>query len=74
MGSGVSHFNVSLIVMGKVATQCPQTTASEERGEPKRNRTQILLLTRLTARPNRISPYNYKPYRLVDVFINFACF
>ena len=35
MGSDESHFNVSLIVRGKVTRQCPQTTTSEEKGEPK---------------------------------------
>ena len=28
--------------------RCPQTTTFEERGEPKRNRTEVLLLTSLT--------------------------
>ena len=46
-----SHFNVSLTVRGKVTKQRPQTTTFEERGEPKRNRTGVLLLTCL------------KPYR-----------
>ena len=36
MGSDVSHFTVSLIVLGNVAKQCPQITIFEERGEPKR--------------------------------------
>ena len=36
MGSGESHFNVSLIVRDKVTRQCPQTTISDEKGEPKR--------------------------------------
>ena len=43
-----SRFNVSLIVMDKVTRQCPQTTTFEEEGEPKRNRTEVLLLTSLT--------------------------
>ena len=48
-GSDESHFNVSLVVKDKVARQCPQTTTfSEEIGEPKRNRTEVLLLTSLT--------------------------
>ena len=47
-GSGESHFSVSLIVRGKVIRLCSQTTTSEERGEPKRNRTEVLLLTSLT--------------------------
>ena len=47
MGSDESHFNISLIVKDKVTRQCPQTTTFEERGEPKRNRTEALLFTRL---------------------------
>ena len=47
MGSDESHFNVSLIVRGKVTRQCPQTTTSEEKGEPKRYRTEVLPLTSL---------------------------
>ena len=48
MGSDESHFNVSLIVRDKIARQCPQTTTFEEKGEPKQNRTEVLLLTSLT--------------------------
>ena len=48
MGSNESHFNVLLFVRDKVTRQCPQTTASEEKGEPKRNRAEVLLLTSLT--------------------------
>ena len=57
MGSDESHFNVSLIVRDKVTSQCPQTTTFEEKGEPKRYRTEVLRLPayRLTARPNRLS-------------------
>ena len=54
-GSDESHFNVSLIVRDKVTKQCPQTTTSEEKGEPKRIQTEVPLLTspaRVTARPN----------------------
>ena len=40
MGSDESHFNVSLIAMDKVTRQCLQTTAFEEKGEPKRIRTE----------------------------------
>ena len=42
MGSDVSHFNVSLIVRDKVTRQCPQTTTSEEKGEPKQIQTLCL--------------------------------
>ena len=62
MGSEESHFNVSLIVRDKVVTrQCPQTTIFEEKGEPKRIRTEVPLLTSLTsyARPNRLT----RPFR-----------
>ena len=48
MGSDENHFNVSLIERDKVPRQCPQTTTFEEKGEPKRNRTEVLLLTSLT--------------------------
>ena len=48
MGSGESHFNVSLIVREKVTKQCPETTIFEEKGEPKRIRTEVPLLISLT--------------------------
>ena len=48
MGSDESRFNVSLIVRDKVTRQCPQATTSEEKGEPKRIRTEVPLLTSLT--------------------------
>ena len=48
MGSDESRFNVSLIVRDKITRQCPQTTTSEEKGDPKRNRAEVLLLTSLT--------------------------
>ena len=51
MGGDVSHFNVSLLVRDKVTRQCKQTTTSEEKGEPKWNRTQVLLLTLTNALP-----------------------
>ena len=53
MGSDESHFNVSLIV----EDNCPQTTFFEEKGEPKRIRTEVPLLTSLTPsrRPNRLT-------------------
>ena len=47
--SDENHFNVSLIVRDKVTRQCPQTTTFfEVNGEPKRNRTEVILLTSLT--------------------------
>ena len=39
MGSDV---NVSLIVRHKVTRPCPQTITFEEKGEPKRYRTEVL--------------------------------
>ena len=47
MGSDEGRFNVSLIVRDKVTRQCSQTTTFEEKGEPKRIRTDVLLLTSL---------------------------
>ena len=55
MGSDESHFNVSLIVRNKVTRQCPQATIFEEKGELKRIRTDVPLLTSLTARRNRLT-------------------
>ena len=52
MGSVGSHFNVSLVVRDKVTRQCPQTTMFEGKGEPKRIRTEVPLLTSL-------KPYRY---------------
>ena len=49
------RFNVSLILRDKVTRQCPQTTRFEEKGEPKRIRTEVPLLTSLAARPNRFT-------------------
>ena len=57
MGSDESDFNVSLIVGDRVTRQCPQTTTFEEKGEPKRIRTEIHLLT---ARPNRLTKQDVK--------------
>ena len=44
-----SQLNFSLIVRNKATRQCPQTTIFlEEKGEPKRIRTELPLLTSLT--------------------------
>ena len=48
MDSDENHLNVSLIVRDKVIRQYPQTTTCDEKGEPKRYRTEVLLLTSLT--------------------------
>ena len=56
MGNDESHFNVSLTVRDKVTRQCPQTTIFEEKGDPKRIRTDSVSVVRLTAaRPNRLT-------------------
>ena len=47
IGSDESHYNVSLIVRNKVTRQRPQTTTFEEKGEPKRIRSEIPPLTSL---------------------------
>ena len=66
MGSDESRFNVLLIVRNKVRKQLSQITTLEERGEPKRIRTQpIILLTvpaiRFTASPNRLMCLSLPP-------------
>ena len=49
MGSDESHFNVSLIVRDKVTNKTVSTEHNfEVKGEPKRNRAEVLLLTSLT--------------------------
>ena len=48
VGSDESHLNVSLIARDKITRPCPQTTTFEEKGEPKRVRTEVLPLTSLT--------------------------
>ena len=57
MGIDESHFNVSLILRHKVTRQCPQTTTFQEKGEPKRIRTEVPQLTSPTARPYRLTFY-----------------
>ena len=56
MGSDESHFNVSVGSDGqshkKVSTN---HNLFEEKGEPKRYRSEVLPLTSLTARPNRFT-------------------
>ena len=52
MGGDESRFSVSLIVKGKVTRQRPQTTTlKREDREPRRNQTEVLLLTSLTPLP-----------------------
>ena len=66
MGSDESHFNVSLIVRDKVTRPCPQTTTSEEKGEPKRYRTEVHPLTSLT--PYRLAKPANK-VAIVNVYV-----
>ena len=63
VGSDESHFNVSLIVRSKVTRQCPQTTTCEEKGEPKRIRTEApppltSLMPYRLAKPAHCSQHN----------------
>ena len=46
--AAVGFQTATLIVRDKVPRQCPQTTPFEEKGEPKRIRTDIPLFTSLT--------------------------
>ena len=49
---GPSVYQLNALPLGHTdsshAKQCPQTATFEERGEPKRNRTEVLLLTKKT--------------------------
>ena len=70
MGSEESHFNVSVGILsdGQSHKTVPTNhSLSEEKGEQKRYRTEVLPLTslRLTARPNRLSA---KERRWRDVY------
>ena len=47
MGSDESRSNILLSLRDKVTRPCPQTTTFEEKGEPKRYRTEVLPLTSL---------------------------
>ena len=69
VGSDESHFNVSLTVRDKITKQCPQSTTVEEKGEPKRIRTEVPLGLpgqRLTARPNRLTQRERERDRQTD--------
>ena len=56
MGSDESHFNVSVGSDGlSHMTVSTNHNLFEEKGEPKRYRTEVLPLTSLTARPNRLT-------------------
>ena len=65
MGSDVSHFNVLfIIVRDKVTRQCPQTTTFEEKGEQKRIRNEVPLLTSLM--PYRWAKPAHSPLRVLE--------
>ena len=72
MGSDESHFNVLFIVRDKV-TVSTNHNLFEEKGEPKRNRAEVLLLTSLTpyrwAKPAQ-SGFNLTDSVLLYVHIN----
>ena len=56
IGSDESHFNVSVGSDGlSHKTVSTNHNLFEEKGEPKRYRTEVLPLTSLTARPNRLT-------------------
>ena len=61
MGSDESHFNVSVGSDGQShKTESTNHNLFKEKGEPKRYRAEVLpltSLTRLTARPNRLSEW-----------------
>ena len=64
MGSDESHFNVSLTVRDKATRQWPQITTFEEKGEPKRIRTEVPLFTNLT--PYHYAKPTHRPKQLVS--------
>ena len=56
VGSDESHFNVSVGSDGQShKTVSTNHNLFEEKGEPKRCRTEVLPLTNLTARPNQLT-------------------
>ena len=58
MGSDESHFNLSVGSDGQShKTVSTNHNLSEEKGEPKWNETEVLPLTSLTARPNRLTSF-----------------
>ena len=72
MGSDESHFNVSVGSDGQShKTVSTNHNLSEEKGEPKRIRTDVLPLTSLslTARPNRLTAYIGKPVSLIPCWL-----
>ena len=64
--SDESHFNDSAGSDGHShKTVSTNHNLFEEKGEPKRYRTQVLRLTSLTARPNRLTPTRLPAVRLM---------
>ena len=79
MGSDESHFNVSVASDGQShKTVSTNYNLSEEKGEPKRYRTEVLPLTSLTpyrqAKPAH-TPYNHAPCHFMQSHIRkmYAC-
>ena len=62
MGSNESHFNVSLTAKDKVTRQCPQTTIVEEKGEPKRIRTEVPLRDTLICLHSLLYDHSLHPH------------
>ena len=57
----------------EVTRQCPQTTTSEEKGEPKQIQTEVHLLTSLTARPNRLTSRSLRTTCFIQVTEEAEC-
>ena len=58
MGTDESHFNVSVGSDGQSRTTVSTNhNLFEEKGEPKRFRTEVLPLTSLTVRPHRLTTH-----------------
>ena len=79
MGSNESHFNVSVESDGQShKTVSTNHNLFEEKGEPKRYRTEVLPLTSLTpypaARPNRFTFADCVFVLINSVLLNILCF
>ena len=70
MGSAESHFNVSVGSDGQSQDNVHKHNLSEEKGEPKRYRTEVLPLTSLTARPNRLTKRMYLWWSLFSLYLH----
>ena len=66
-----------LIMKDKVTRQCPQTTMFEEKGEPKRIRTEVPLLTSLTpyrqAKPAHTSSVQHLGIKIDRTLFRLIC-